>query len=239
MLVAMVCAGSITARAADPAQAQRALELTRQMVAAIDGVKQYQVMFSKEQRIDGEMSPVETILLRHRREPECRYLRWVENPHKGRELLYCPSKYEGKVKVHEGGLFGMITLTLATDSDRIRKGNLRPIEDSGIYFMSERAKADLKDPSLMANDPGLKIDTETVHGQPSICVYNTRIAPGKDPYTLGAHRICIDNSTHLPTKATVWNARNQKMEEYIYWDYKVNPDWGEEVFDVDNGEYGF
>ena len=118
--------------------------LVQRFVDQVDALPGYQVVMTKQQRIGGTLSPAETLLLKQTRSPDCRYMKWIAEPNQGREVILCSDRYEGKIKVHEGGLLGIATLSLDPDGSLARQGNLRPIRQAGVYNMAAMLKADIQ-----------------------------------------------------------------------------------------------
>src|SRR5688572_32540966 len=105
-LLAVACAVSI------PAAAQQPAATVDRLLAAVAAVPDYTLTLEKQQRTGANLSPIDTVLLKHRRTPECRYMRWLEGPHRGREVLHCADQRAGRLLAHEGGLLGFFNLEL-------------------------------------------------------------------------------------------------------------------------------
>lgn len=102
-----------------------------QAEAAYDEISSYTAVLHKQQRIAGELHPEETIRIKFKK-PFSLYLKWIEKPHKGSELLYVKGWNEGRVRAHRGGFFRFITRDLKPTAPELMKDNLRPVTDIGI-----------------------------------------------------------------------------------------------------------
>ena len=75
------------AAAADPDP----MKLLYECKAACDKVKDFTAVFSKHEQMHGELKPKETVEMKFRAKPFSVYMIW-QNPHKGREVIYCDGK---------------------------------------------------------------------------------------------------------------------------------------------------
>jgi len=214
--------------------------LLQKFVDTVDALPGYQVVMSKQQRIGGELKPLETLLLKHRRSPECRYMKWIAEPHKGREVILCSERYDGKMQVHESGLLGLATLSLDPAGATASKGNLRPISQAGIYNMARMLKADVERRRASGKIDLPETSERTVEGQPSLCLHRDGIgAEDKAPYPIGAVELCFDKSLAMPTEVQFWHRDGPLMEHYRFRDWKLDAGLVDADFDTANQGYGF
>lgn len=212
--------------------------LMERFVTTARTITDYRVTMTKQQFADGKLQPVETIALKHRRADDCRYLRWVEAPSKGRELLFCPNRYDGRVKVYEPGMLGM-TLSLSADSGLLKmKGNLRPIQDTGVFNFAKMIEDDLASGHGGEGPPPRLIERE-VHRQPSLCLRRERGASSSVHYQAGARELCFEKTSGMPTEVVIWDTQGQLMEHFTFRDFQINVGLSDADFDVKNPEYGF
>jgi outer membrane lipoprotein-sorting protein len=217
-------------------QAQALLE---RMFTAAAAVQDYELVMDKQQRHDGRMQPVEELEIKHRRNPDCRYMRWVGKRNHGREMIYCPGRYGGKIEAHNGGLFHFITVGIDPDGERATKGQLHRIYDTGLFMLVKKVREDYD--YLMAHPelPPPVLSHRDVHGQSSTCI---DLAQGADlfkTYRVGRRELCIDDKLALPTELKLWNTDGDLTEHYVYFDYRLNPGLSDEDFDIHNAAYHF
>ena len=86
---------------------QDILEQLKAMDRRSQEVKDYTAIFRKQEVVNGKLLPPENIALKFQK-PFSVYMRWLEGPHKGREVLYVRGKNKGKLIGHEGGFFGFL-----------------------------------------------------------------------------------------------------------------------------------
>src|ERR1051326_2701278 len=168
-----------------PAEVDRLLD---RLVTATASVRDYVCTFTKEERVDGDLQPMDTILIKQRREPRCAYLNWIGGEDLGREAIYCPPKYGSDFKVHEGsGIKSWMTLTLDPKGKLAMSGERHPISEAGIYFAVEEFERHLR-----ADRERLRLE----RGARPDCVVATQIAPtGHYAYRT---EICVDPERSLP-----------------------------------------
>ncbi|MBD3274787.1 MAG: DUF1571 domain-containing protein, partial [Candidatus Marinimicrobia bacterium] len=71
------------------------------MQIAYEDVQDYVCIFNKQERIDGELLPMETVRLKFKK-PFSVYMRWIEDPRKGMEVMYVRGENNGKIIAHPG-----------------------------------------------------------------------------------------------------------------------------------------
>ena len=71
-------------------------------------INDYRAIFHKQERVEGELLPEETILLKFQK-PLKIYMKWIEEPLKGSEALFVQGKYDNKLIAHRGGILGVVT----------------------------------------------------------------------------------------------------------------------------------
>jgi hypothetical protein len=243
LLAAAMLAATPAARADDPAAAVApdVRALVQKFVDTVDALPGYEVVMSKQQRIDGELKVAETLLLKQSARPDCRYMKWIAAPHKGREVILCADRYDGKVQVHEGGILGIATLSLDPGSPMIRSDNLRPIAQAGVYSMARTLKADIQR-RVQAGGP---IETPAtseriVDGQASLCMARKGAGGEQNPpYPIGAAELCFDKTLAMPTEVRFWHEDGRLMEHYRFREWKLDPGLTDADFDTRNKAYGF
>ena len=219
---------------------EQAQTLLEQLFKTVAGVKDYTLVMDKQQRIKGELKPQETLAVKHRRSPECSYMRWIGKLHKGREMIYCPHRYDGKIQAHDSGLLGFITVSIKPDGDfYLRTGQLHTIQDTGLFALTRLVHKDYDYLQAHPDLPPPTIIPRIVKGAPSTCLEIKQGADLFDTYHPGQRLLCLDDRLHLPTELEVWNTDGQVMEHYLYSDYGVNVGLTDEDFDTDNKDYHF
>lgn len=242
-LTALLLSSSAAAVATDAPTPQAIPEdiaaLVQRFVDTVDGLAAYEVVMSKQQRIDGKLKPLETVQLKHRRSPECRYLKWIAPPHQGREAILCSERYDGKLQVHEAGLLGLATLSLDPNGALARGDNLRPLAQAGTYNMARMLKADIERRRSSGQIEAPQTLARTVDGHASLCLRQHGGAGDPAPYPVGAAELCFDRTTAMPTEVQFWHRDGQLMEHYRFRDWQLSPTLSDADFDTANKAYGY
>jgi len=225
LLVAPVAIPQSSATALDASEVDRLLE---RLASASASLRDYVCTFTKQEHVDGELQPVDTILLKQRRQPRCVYMKWVAGPHLGREAIHCPAKYGANFKVHEkSGIASWMTLSLDPTGRIAMDGERHPITEAGIFFtVDELARR------LASDRSRLRFERSGTD-----CLTTTQT----EPTGHYAHRteVCLDPQRSLPVSLQVWDASGRLLERYGYSDYRTDVGLTDRDFDVANPDYGF
>jgi hypothetical protein len=215
--------------------------LVQKFVDTVDALPGYQVVMQKQQRIGTDLKPLETLLLKQQKSPDCRYMKWIEDPHQGRELILCSGRYDGKIQVHESGLLGIATLSLDPAGSTASSGNLRPISQAGIYNMAKMLKANIEARKKSSEPEAPPVSSERViQGQASLCLRTDSMGPDDHaPYPVGAAELCFDKTNAMPTEVQFWHKDGRLMEHYMFRDWNLKPGLTDADFDTRNKTYHF
>jgi len=99
----------------------------------------YSATFIKRERIGDEVTDLTTMQLKVRHQPFAVYLKWVEGPGLGREILYPDGANDGSMLVRMGGLKGRLIPAFRIDaSGAIAMNQSRyPVAKAGILGLAE------------------------------------------------------------------------------------------------------
>jgi Protein of unknown function (DUF1571) len=212
------------------------LAIMRGMAPEYEKVDNYTAVFLKQELVEGELLPQETIRFKFKK-PFKVYMGWMKGPHEGREALYVRGENDGKVIGHEGGLFGFITLHMEPTGSTAMKGNRHPITDVGIGrlidIITSNGERALKEGALVLD----YIGAEKVYGRDTRHI-RAKLPPGKGYY--GARiDIWVDLMNGLPIKIEVYGWDGALWESYGYRDLKLNPGLTDAEFREDYPGYSF
>ena len=192
---------------------------------------------TKRERIDGTLREAETMFIKCRCEPLAVYFKWVKNPKKDREALYCQGKYDNKVLGHQP--LGPINIEAKMDpnSKDALKESLRPITQASfrtglelLVKLTSHAKA--------AGDLNLFcIENDTYNGRPAYCLL--RKLPKKPEYPYFFTYIYVDKEWMVPTHVAFFDSRDNLLCSYSYADVKLNVPLTDADFDKDNPSYNW
>ena len=217
---------------------QDILEQLKAMNRRSQEIKDYTAVFRKQEIVNGILLPPENIALKFRKSFSV-YMRWLEGPHKGREVLYVRGKNKGKLIGHEGGFFGFITLSLNPKGRQAMKGNRFPITEAGLGKVITRVFKDVKKGK---REGVLKLShKESVEVYGRKCRMVTIRLPNEPQRGFSASKInlWIDLKHGLPIKSEFFDWDLKKVGSYGYKDLMLNIGLTENDFDRDNKSYGF
>lgn len=109
------------------------LSLLEEGCRRLIGISNYTAIFSKQERVDGEICDGEVMQLKLRHEPFSVYMKWLVGD-KGREVLYVEGQHDGKLLVKLGGWKGRLlpTLKLNPNGSRAMRTSRHPITQMGL-----------------------------------------------------------------------------------------------------------
>lgn len=211
------------------------LETGRRKLATM---KSYSCIAYKQEMIDGKMQGVEKILFKNRDKPWALYMKWLDGPFKGRELVYNEKILGvGKVRVRESGVLGVMPVTLPIDSDIARRGTNHYITDLGLKFLFRTIEADYRKAAPKNHQQRINHGIVMLEG---VRVYKMEsILPRDKSLGYYCYRIIhyIDFMNSLEVKAEMFDWNNVMWESYHYTQIKPTPGFTERDFDPDNPEY--
>lgn len=106
----------------------------------LSNVREYSAVFSKQERLGGDLSDVQQIDMKVRHAPEFGvYMKW-RNGDAGRQVLYSESYEDGKLAVKLGGFKGRLLPAIKLDpkGDEAMAESRHPITEAGILFLARR-----------------------------------------------------------------------------------------------------
>lgn len=216
--------------------ASEALAPLERVAALAATVQDYTLVMKREQRFEkpGDEMEHATLFVKHRREPSCVYMRWIEKPHKGREMLFCDERYDGKILVHEGGLLGVLTIKIDPKKESKDRGvGFRSPDEIGMFAierMVEDAKQRESEPTL---------SQRKINGVEASCLRFETGAEVPRRFEVGARELCVDPANNLPLAIRLWSPDGTLMEDGTFSQIKLNPGLSDQDFDKENPDYDF
>jgi outer membrane lipoprotein-sorting protein len=214
-------------------------EWLREAEAAYDRVTTYTAVFHKQQRVAGKLLPAETILLKCRKAPFSLYMKWIEAPYKGSELLYVAGWNEDRIKAHRGGILRFVTRNLDPRDPGLMAGNLRPVTSTGIGYLLETVATNIRQ--------AIKVGELTFSGRGEETVYgrNTQVLevvfPKDRAKDYDGYRYVInqDVESKILLRIRLYDRDDQLVENYGYENLNLGARLTDADFDPKNPEYHF
>lgn len=204
--------------------AERADALLLDMLGAVGAVRDYEARFVVQAQVDGRLVPPETLLIKHRRDPSCLYMRWLDGERQSRERTYCSGEAAVAKTVRTRGRTLMNRKQLTQAQMRALQVVLRPVDDDGLYGLVARYASQYFDAAQNAqpDDFVVEVRQATVFKRPATCLRIRRRALLLDAPFQGQNEICVDDRSKLPSAFRVWNAEGVLLESYLMGDYRIN-----------------
>lgn len=198
---------------------------------AMAGVDSYTATYlSKE----SEKAAEETVLFKFKK-PFAVYMKWIRNPNKGREVLFVKGQNGNKIVAHDGGLFGVITVTMDPNSKQARGDSGDTILDAGIQRFIEQTLAEIRKAEGAGKYQAKELGAKSVLGR------STDQVEFQLPGAKGMKRMVVsfDRENHLPIQWETYNSDGRLVERYGYRDLKLNAGLTNADFDRHNKAYKF
>lgn len=165
------------------------------------------------------------------------YMKWVDQPYDGRELLYIQGENNDHFFVKPDGVIGFfvrlvkLPSTFKTDESRytVRDFGIGNLVDGIINITMDAQKN---------ND--LDLHCHGIVTRNGREVYEIeRLLPKKGSYRNQRLVLYIDTKTNLPVETYAYGPDGKLAEYCMYQDLKINPGLHADDFSVNNKEYGF
>lgn len=231
MLAAMAARGGAT-DSPDPE------EWLTEAEAAYDKVTSYIAVFHKQQRIAGKLLPEETILLKFRK-PSSLYMKWVEAPFKGSELLYVPGWNGNRIRAHRGGLLRFITRNLDPNDPGLMAGNLRPVTSTGIGYLLETVAKNIRKAIKAGELTFSEHGQETVYGRTTQVLEVTFPKEKATDYDGCRFVINQDIERKIMIRIRIYDRDDRLVENYGYEKLDLGASLADADFDPKNPAYRF
>ena len=201
-------------------------------------IDSYTAIFHKQERVDGKLREEETISLKFKK-PFKVYMKWIKAPHKGREALYAEGWNKNQVRVHEGGILGLVTVNLDPKGRRAMQENRHPITDTGLGKLVKILQENVIK-GLAAGEIDFK-----EHGQDMVYGRKTQKielvlpkARAKDYYCCRAV-IHVDLETTVPIKVQIFDGNDLLIENYGFENLNLKAALTDADFNPGNPAYKF
>ncbi len=224
--------------------------MLKQGHATLQNVPDYTALMHKQERINGDMSEVQTIELKLRHEPFSVYMKW-RNFDPGREVIYVDGQYDGNMLVHPGGWKGKLTGTLELDpnSALARAENRHPITSVGLLELTKKL---LHFHELNLQQPGSYRcevhDNQRYNGRNCFMFVVSYLSQSQSPtYRKSIQYIDEEWSIPVCVKNFTWAVDSNPdtidddtlIESYSYSDVQFEERLADSSFDTQNGQYRF
>lgn len=232
-------------QALDKSPLDKALKLARHSLKTLEKIKDYECIFVKQERVDGELLDEERLEMKVRHKPFSVYMRFLEPESlAGQEAIYVAGQNDGKMLAHPNGLKAQIvgTLALAPDGFLAMRNNRYPITNAGMKNLVTLLidlgghKKLLKDARVMFNDG-------QIDGRDCQLIEISNPRPMGD-FRLAEAKIWLDRKWNVPLGFESWEWPHggdepRLAESYRYLNLKFDQGLTDRDFDPTNPGYEF
>lgn len=180
---------------------------------AVTALGPYRYRMAKQERVKGELLPVQDIDMFVQEKPFAVRLHYVGGPAKGRKVLYNSAERADDFRVREAGVLGVFgAVWIGVDSGMAKKDSNHTVKEAGMGPLLDRFMSDLRKAEAAG---GMKVVHEGWNGRGKWCtVY---VAPnGGKGFDAAKSRICTDVDTRLPAKVEAYDADGTLKEQYEF-----------------------
>ena len=238
VLLVLLCGGPRAYPSPGNDRTRAVLTLLTQLESSYAGIEDYTAVFQKQERVDGELLPEETILLKFQK-PLKVYMKWIKGPHQGREALYVEGENDNKVIAHEGGFRRFVTLSLDPAGPTAMEGNRHPITEVGFGHILDGLHKDIHTAVEHDEFEIVRIGEEQFKNRPGIVLEARTVPRGERKYYASRMVLHVDRELMLPVDTSFYDDKGDLFERYVYTDVRLNVGITPKDFSKDNPAYGF
>lgn len=190
------------------------IEMGQRAVAALGT---YSYRMHKQERVKGEMHPVQEILATVREVPFAARLEFIKGPGAGRRLLYNPAVRKDQFRVKEAGVLSILGgLWIDVDSSLARKDSNHSVREAGMGNLLARF---MRDYDRAAPLGGFAVKHEGWNDKGHYCSVWTSPNNGLG-FDAAFSRICTDLKTGMPAKVETFDPKHTPLEKYEFSEVK-------------------
>jgi len=204
-----------------------------------DKVTDYTCRFQKQEKIGNELRKTETMQMKFRANVFGIYLKWIEEPSKGQEVIYVAGQNKNQAVVHPAGFLGILFRKVLLDPQgkTAMKHSRRPVTMAGmanmIRLIVDQCDAAKANGDLTLTFEGIRMES----GRPTYVF--ERVLPQKNDYPCPILMIFIDQQYLVCIRTDAYDWDGSLLSRYLYSDLTINPGLTDNDFDPDNADYGF
>jgi hypothetical protein len=206
----------------------------------------YTATFHKQERIKGELGPVQTLAMKVRHRPFAVYMRFL-GPHQGKEVVYAEGRHDNKVIAHGGGFTRLLVprLAVAPDHPLVLADSRHPVTEAGLANLTARLihfrRLDMDDPEAVTVLDRVTDDRGRVHFR---SVHSHPVFQEERPFARVEVLYDPENGFPVDICSYDWPAPGHTgalrlAEHYAYDDIRLDADLTALDFDPANPNYAF
>ena len=210
----------------------------RQAEFLLNRTDSYTSVFHKQERVKGWLKTKETVYLKFKK-PFKVYMKWIEDPGKGREILYVDGWNDNRILLRDPGFLGIVIMNLHPHGHIAMKGSRHPITEVGLEYLVKMFGDNIRK-GIWSQELEYRIGKEgTVYGRR---IQSLELIFPKDPgsgYYCYRSIIGLDVEKRVPIRVQVFDWDDTLIEDYGYESLKLNAGLTDGDFDRRNPKYKF
>jgi hypothetical protein len=192
----------------------------------------------KRERVSGKLQDEETISIKLREKPKGVYMKWLAGPFKGREMLYDEVRLGARrIRVREGGLLGVVPVTLDEDSPIAKRGTNHTATEVGPRHLVRLVNADYRKAAPRGDIRRINHGIQKLDGR-DVYVMES-VLPRDRSLGYYCHRMMhyTDFARSIELRSDIYNFDNDLQESFYYRDLVENPSLTDKDFDTTHPAY--
>jgi hypothetical protein len=231
----IVIAGTFCVWAQEKSDMPRWVREAEELLESIDD---YTAVFYRQVKVKGELKEKETMFLKFKK-PLKIYLKWIESPYMGRELLYVEGENNNRMKIHGTGLLSHVTINIDPCSSLFLKSSRHPITEIGLVFIVKFIGREFRKGIERGEVDIIYRGEETVFGRKTVKVEGVFPRDAGKGYYCYRAVVNMDLETKIPIAIEVYDWEDELFEYYGFEGIVLNAGLDEDDFDPKNVQYGF
>jgi outer membrane lipoprotein-sorting protein len=210
----------------------------RQAEVCLDKTESYTAIFHKQERVKGWLKTEEIAYLKFKK-PFKVYMKWIEDPGKGREILYVDGWNDNRILVRDPGFLGVFIMNLRPQGHIAMKGSRHPITEVGLEHLVKMFGDNIRK-GLRSREFECRRGKEgTVYGRRIQSLELIFPRDHRNGYYCYRCIISLDIEKRVPIRVQVFDWEDRLIEDYGYEDLTFNAGLTDADFDPRNPKYKF
>ncbi|HXX34404.1 MAG TPA: DUF1571 domain-containing protein [Thermodesulfobacteriota bacterium] len=210
----------------------------RRAEVSLDRTESYAAVFHKQERVKGCLKTREKVYLKFKK-PFNVYMKWIEDPGKGREILYVDGWNDNRILLRDPGFLGTVIMNLHPWGPIAMRGSRHPITEVGLDHLVKTFGNNLR-AGLRSRELEYRRGTqETVYGRRIQSLELLFPRDRRNGYYCYRTIISFDIEKKVPIRVQVFDWDNKLIEDYGYENLTLNAGLTDADFDRRNPKYKF
>ena len=214
------------------------LILLDEMDSSYSSMNDYVGVFHKQERMGGKLNGEDTAVFKFQK-PFKVYMKFIDGPSKGSEVLYVEGSYENKMLVRRGGILGFMTLSLDPKGLLVMSRNRHPVTELGFGFLLAEFRRNIEPAIRSGEIEIIRLTDEIFNGRPATVVEGRFLSHGEKKYYCARFIMHIDKELLLPVGDVFYDGNDEMFEDYVFTDVKLNVGLTATDFSKHNKSYRF